>query len=200
MLDTRSWIVEHVHVNERIAARVRALRSAQALSLEALSLCCGVSRSMLSLIERGESSPTAVVLEKIATGLHVPMASLFEQPPGDGEPVLRRTAQPVWRDPQSGYLRRAVSPPDAGSPIQIVEVSFPAGARVEYETGQRTPRVHQQVWVLQGAIDVTVGERTHALARGDCLAMQLVRPVSFHNATPRIARYAVIVASEPARS
>ena len=53
-----------VDINARIAARVRALRAARGLSLEALAQACGVSRSMISLIERGESSPTAVLLEK----------------------------------------------------------------------------------------------------------------------------------------
>ena len=60
-------------VNSRIANRVRALRAELDLSLVALAERCGVSRSMLSLIERGESSPTAVVLDRIATGLGVPM-------------------------------------------------------------------------------------------------------------------------------
>ena len=52
-------------LNQRIADRVRELRAAQGLSLEALAAKSGVSRSMISLIERGESSPTAVVLEKL---------------------------------------------------------------------------------------------------------------------------------------
>ena len=54
-------------INDRIAARVRELRNRQGLSLEALADASGVSRSMISLVERGESSPTAVVLEKLAT-------------------------------------------------------------------------------------------------------------------------------------
>ncbi len=59
---------------------VRELRAARGLSLEALAARCDVSRSMISLIERGEASPTAVVLEKLATGLGVPLASLFGAP------------------------------------------------------------------------------------------------------------------------
>src|SRR5262249_58931494 len=58
-------------VNRRIADRVRELRAAHGLSLDALAGRSGVSRSMISLIERGESSPTAVVLEKLAAGLGV---------------------------------------------------------------------------------------------------------------------------------
>ena len=65
-------------INARIAGRVRALRAESALSLEALATRCNVSRSMISLVERGETSPTAVVLEKIATGLGCTLASLFD--------------------------------------------------------------------------------------------------------------------------
>ena len=53
-------------INARIAGRVRALRAELGLTLDALAAKCDVSRSMISLVERGESSPTAVVLEKIA--------------------------------------------------------------------------------------------------------------------------------------
>jgi transcriptional regulator with XRE-family HTH domain len=183
-------------VNDRIADRVRSLRTASGMSLAALAARCDVSRSMISLIERGESSPTAVVLEKLATGLDVPLATLFDGPPGRAEPVARREEQPVWRDPQSGYLRRNVSPSAAASPIQIVEVSFPPGAHVAYETGAREPRIHQQVWVLEGEIVVTVGDETHRLDAGDCLAMLLSQPIAFHNPTPQTARYAVVIVSE----
>ena len=193
-LDARSNMLDHLSsmqesaelpLNDRIALQVRTLRRERALTLDAMATRCEVSRSMISLIERGESSPTAVVLERIATGLGVPLASLFEAPRARDEPLARRDEQPTWRDPQSGYLRRNVSPDGSDSPIRIVEVSFPAGAHVAYETGAREPRIDQQVWVLEGSVVVTVGETSHRLDAGDCLAMQLDQPTAFHNDTPR---------------
>ncbi len=188
-------------LNERIAGRVRELRAAQALSLDAVAARTGVSRSMISLIERGESSPTAVVLEKLAGGLGVTLASLFD-PPGKsdqtpGGPVARRGEQPQWRDPASGYLRRNVSPPGVPQPMQIVEVHFPPRARVAFETSGRDRPVHQQVWMLAGEMDISLGAERHRLHEGDCLAMQLDRPTLFHNPTRKPARYAVVIASEP---
>ena len=185
-------------LNDRIAKRVQDLRAARGLSLDALATHCGVSRSMISLIERGESSPTAVLLEKLATGLNVPLASLFDAPEPANDPVARLADQPAWRDPHSGYLRRNVSPAGVASPIQIVDVSFPAGARVAYETAAREVTIHQQVWVLEGAIDVTVGKERHQLGTGDCLALVLDRPVSYHNPTRKAARYAVVITTLPA--
>jgi transcriptional regulator with XRE-family HTH domain len=184
-------------INDRIAARVRDLRAARGLTLETLAESCGVSRSMISLIERGESSPTAIVLEKLATGLGVTLAALFEAPAAPSDPVSRRADQPRWRDPESGYLRRNVSPSGFASPIQIVEVVFPPGARVAYETGARATLTHQQIWVLQGTIDVMFGDERFELRAGDCLALVLDRPVSYHNPTPRPARYAVVIVATP---
>jgi len=188
-------------VNQRIAARVRELRAKRGLSLDGLAGRSGVSRSMISLIERGESSPTAVVLEKLAAGLGMVLASLFDPPAATASsrvgPLARRQDQPEWQDPASGYRRRSVSPPGVPQPMQIVEVHFPPRARVAFDNSERGLRVHQQVWVLDGAIDVTVGEERHRLRKGDCLAMQLDRPTMFHNRTRQPARYAVVIASEP---
>jgi transcriptional regulator with XRE-family HTH domain len=187
-------------VNQRIAGRLKGLRAAQSFSLEALAAKSGVSRSMISLIERGESSPTAVVLEKLAAGLNVTLASLFDAPEAVGRksasPIARRDEQLQWRDPASGYLRRNVSPPGVPQPVQITEVHFPAGGRVAFEAGARDVRVDQQVWVLEGEIDITVGEQRHSLGEGDCLAMQLDGPTMFHNPTQKPARYAVVIACE----
>lgn len=190
-------------VNRRIGNRIKELRSAHGLSLEALASQSGVSRSMISLIERGESSPTAAVLEKLATGLGVPLASLFG---GGGDipddplavPISRRADQAGWRDPASGYVRRNVSPSHAVSPIQIVDVAFPAGATLDYDTVGRPGSVqYQQIWVLEGAMRITVGSDIHDLGAGDCLAFVLDRPTGFHNPGPDDARYAVVIAVLP---
>jgi transcriptional regulator with XRE-family HTH domain len=187
-------------LDQRIAARVRELRAGLGLSLDALAGKSGVSRSMISLVERGESSPTAAVLEKLAGGLGVPLAELFDPPAADrppAGPVARLAEQPEWCDPASGYVRRNVSPPGVPQPMRIVEVLFPPGARVAFETGGRDVVVYQQVWVLDGTMDVTLGTDRHRLHAGDCLAMRLDRPTMFHNPTRKPARYAVVIAAEP---
>ena len=186
-------------INARIAARVRGLRADLGMSLDALAGKCDVSRSMISLVERGESSPTAVVLEKIAWGLGVSLAALFDDASAPADPVSRREDRTSWRDPQSGYVRRNISPANFASPIQIVEVVLPAGARVAYETGARDVSIHQQIWVQEGCIEVTVGSVSYRLSADDCLAMQLDEPTAFRNRTRKTARYIVIAAVERSR-
>ncbi|HZP20054.1 MAG TPA: cupin domain-containing protein, partial [Bauldia sp.] len=96
-------------------------------------------------------------------------------------------------------LRREVAPAGTGSPVRIVEVEFPAGAEVAL--GPATHRlIDQHVWVLAGAMEVTLPDGTFRLAAGDCLHM---RPdsggITFRNPGGKPARYAVILTSEPVR-
>jgi transcriptional regulator with XRE-family HTH domain len=180
-------------INTRLGRRLRALRDAHDLSLEALAERCGVSRSAISLIENGRSSPTATVLDKLAGGLGVTVASLFEAAPADAappSPVARVADQPVWTDPASGYRRRNVSPP-CDSPIQLVDVVFPAGGRVAYDAMAREADTRQQVWMIDGTMDVTVGTTTWRLEAGDCLAMGLDDAIVYRNPGRRDARYLV---------
>jgi transcriptional regulator with XRE-family HTH domain len=186
-------------IGARIAARVRGLRGELRMSLDALAAKSTVSRSMISLIERGESSASAVVLDKIATALGVPLAALFDDSSAPRSPVARREDRTPWRDPQSGYVRRNISPANFPSPLEIVEVELPAGARVAYETGARDVSLHQQIWVREGSIEVTVGSVTHRLAVDDCLAMRLDQPTAFRNRTRKAARYVVVIATERVR-
>jgi transcriptional regulator with XRE-family HTH domain len=154
---------------------------------------------MLSLIERGESSPTAVVLEKIATGLNVPLASLFDSAEAAPSPLARSAERTSWCDPQSGYVRRNISPANFPSPLRIVEVMLPAGARVAYETGVRESGIHQQIWVREGTLEFTLGGTTHRLGPDDCLAMRLDAPAAFRNRTRKPVRYIVVLTTDRSR-
>jgi transcriptional regulator with XRE-family HTH domain len=188
------------NIDTRIANRVRALRAELGMTLEALAAKSGVSRSMISLVERGESSPTAVVLEKIATGLNVSLATLFEDSSGPVNPLSQRGDRTPWRDPESGYVRRNISPTNFPSPLQIVEVDLPAGASVAYEVGAREVNIHQQIWVQEGKVEVTIGNVTYRLSEDDCLAMQLNEPTAFRNRSRKAARYIVVLATQPIRA
>ncbi len=187
-------------INARIGQRVRHRRTELAMSLDALAAQSGVSRSMLSLVERGESSPTAVVLDRIATGLGLPLAALFESTGRPAKPVSRGADRTSWRDPGTGYLRRAISPPGFPSSFQIVEVELPPGARVAYETGTRAAEIDQQIWVQEGSLELTQGASVHRLAADDCLAMRLDAPTTFHNRTRKPVRYIVVVGGGRAAS
>lgn len=179
-------------ISQRLGRRLHELRAAAGLSLDALAQQSGVSRSNISLIERGQSSPTAVVLDKLSSALGVSVASLFESAdaPATQAPLARVADQPVWEDPASGYRRRNVSPP-GHSPLQLVDVIFPAGQRVQFETAERHTDIHQLIWMIDGLMEISHGNERWQLHPGDCLAMRLDAPIAFNNPGSRPARYLV---------
>lgn len=186
-------------INATIARRVRELRTSRGYTLDALAERSSVSRSNISLIERGASSPTAAVLDKLAAALDVTIASLFEagvNAAAEPAPVARVAEQPVWTDPASGYTRRNLSPA-MRSPIQLVDVVFPAHQRVAYETAHRSSEVYQQIWMIDGVMDISLGNAAWRLEAGDCLAMRLDRPTTFHNPGRAPARYLVALVNLP---
>ena len=156
---------------------------------------------MISLIERGESSPTASILHRLATGLGTSLALLFaEEERPEASPLARRADQTVWRDPETGYVRRGLSPPGFPSPIELVEVILPPGARVAYDGVPRSVGISQQIWVLEGKVELALGEDTRCLEVGDCLAMRVDRPIVFCNRTDHSTRYVLALTTERARA
>ena len=153
---------------------------------------------MLSRIERGESSATAQLLNKVCGGLGVTLSMLFAEPRSCGSPLSRRIDQPTWRDPATQYLRRNVSPSGTGSPVDIVEVEFPAESSVAFDN-PRMEGADQHIWVLDGKLDLLLGDELFRLETGDCLMMRFDRPILFRNPTQRPVRYAVIVSHGGAR-
>src|SRR3954469_2268426 len=97
-----------------IGGRVGAQRAALGLSLEEVAARTGVSRAMVSRIERGEVHASAVVLDRLCAGLGITLSALFAREAEEALPLLRRADQPVWRDPSSGYVRREVAPTGTG--------------------------------------------------------------------------------------
>ncbi len=183
-------LAEPQPLDARIGTRLKALRLGASLTIDGLAAASGVSRAMISRIERGEASPTAALLARLANALGTTLSQFF----GDGleqGPLVRATSRPVWRDPATGYLRRAVTP--ESFPADIVDVTLPPGVAVTYDNAVPLA-IEQVVWVLDGHLELTFGDEVHGLGAGDCLQMRLDRPITFRNATAMETRYAVVLA------
>ncbi|MDE2516803.1 MAG: helix-turn-helix transcriptional regulator [Rhodospirillales bacterium] len=177
-------------IDARIAARLRGLRQARGLSLDGLAAAAGVSRAMLSRIERGESSATAHLLNRIAAGLATTLSDLLAEPPAAPARLRRLAEQSEWVDPASQYRRRAISPP--GTALEVVEVVFPPGGRVGFDNRGLAGR-DQLLWLREGVLEITLGAECHVMAAGDCLHTGLDQPIVFHNPGPDPARYVVLI-------
>ena len=167
-----------------IGRRVAARRAALKLPLEEVAARTGVSRAMISRIERGEVHASAVVLDKLCAGLGISLSALFAR--DAASPLLRRADQPVWQDPSSGYRRREVAPAGTGSPVRIVEVDFPAGAEVCFERS-RQRAVEQHVWVLEGEIEIaSAGVRLQPLPPAIACTCASPKATAFAMSAPRL--------------
>ncbi|GAA3287506.1 XRE family transcriptional regulator [Dactylosporangium vinaceum] len=113
--------------------RIKRERQRRGLTLQELAAASGVSRSMLSEVERHGRVPTVVVLDRIATGLGTSIARLLrdERPPETT--VLRRAEQDVARDP-AGWERRILSPVLPGVEFELMRTTI--DARVDAGTFQ----------------------------------------------------------------
>lgn len=178
----------------RIGARVKARRFAAGLSLEALAARSGVSRAAISRIERGEASPTAQLLGRLCAGLGIDLAWLFQAEADAPAPLARRADQPVWTDPGTGYTRRNLTPPGSISPVRMIEVTLPPGARVIFDLPAADRVVDQQIYLLEGELERSLGEETWRLAPGDCLHIRLTTGSTFHNPGFVPARYVLALA------
>ncbi len=182
-----------------IGRSLKTMRTARGMTLDGLAAQSGVSRAMISRIERGEASPTAQLLARLCSALGTTLSRFFAfQQPESPSPLRRRDDQPVWRDPETGYLRRQVSTEAGGSAIDLVEVTFPPGARVSFDRQPADAGVTQHIWLLDGQITLTADGVDHAMQAGDCLFMRLAEPHVFHNPHATPARYVVVLNRKPA--
>lgn len=165
-------IVEDISIDRRIAQRLRALRAERSWSLEELSRRSGVSRATLSRLENAEVSPTASVLGKLASAFGLTISRLMRLAEDDFAPLIRRGAQEVWTDAETGFRRRTVSPPAQMLAGEVLQGELPAGAAISYERPPR-PGLEHHLVLLEGQLHVTVGGQTHELRPGDCLRYQL---------------------------
>lgn len=163
----------------RLAQRIRLEREARNWSLAELAERSGAAKATISKIERGDTSPTAVILVRLAAAFDLTLAGLLARAEGSGERVSRAASQRVWHDPETGYIRRQVfSRPD--HPMEIVRVEMPAGQHVTLPASSYAV-IRQALLVLNGALVITEGGERHELATGDCLGFGPPADTTFAN-------------------
>lgn len=181
-------------LDRRIGGRVMACRKARGLSLAALAEASGVSKAMLSRVERAESSATAALLGRVAAGLGVSLSELLVEPAPARERLHRHAAQPTWRDPAQGWRRRQVAPFEPAIGVQLVEVELPRRTRVDYPPWQGSPYA-ERLWLLDGRLRITWGAEVFELEPGDALDLVVDRELAFHNPGDAACRYLLVIAA-----
>ena len=174
---------------EAIAQLIRRERDARGWSLAELADRSGVSRAMISKIERLEASPTATVLVRLAAAFDLTIAGLLLRAQGEGSRLVRAADQPRWRDPDTGFVRRQVFARQ-DHPVELTEVELPAGARVAFPAASYA-FIRQVVWVEAGQLTIEEGRDRHVLAPGDSLGFGAPADCVLANETAEPCRYLV---------
>ncbi|MEV4289756.1 XRE family transcriptional regulator [Nonomuraea bangladeshensis] len=148
-----------------LGQRVRAERRTRGLSIERLADLAGVSRSMVSDIERGAKTPTVLVLDRLATALGTSIARLLDEPAHGAMRVLRHAEQRVLRDP-SGWERRVLSPVLGDVEFEFMRTTIGPGVDAG-EFAPHAPGSREYLAVERGSLRLTIDGRAHTLETGD---------------------------------
>ncbi|ROP62177.1 XRE family transcriptional regulator [Enterobacter sp. BIGb0383] len=178
------------NINQRIGVRIRLERESRGWSLSDLAERAGVSRAMIHKIERGESSPTAMLLGRLSGAFGISMSTLIARAEMQEGKLLRLADQPVWHDPQSHYLRRHVSP-RSDLPIDLVQIELPAGSDIPMPASSYA-LARQLIWLQRGELVFVEGETRHAMQAGDCLELGPPNDCRFVNESSESCTYLIV--------
>jgi len=180
-------------MEKRIADGLQKRREYLGFTVQGLADLSGVSRAMISKIERYEASPTAALLGRLCNALGITLSSLIANAETESHsPVARCDEQPTWKDPDTGLQRTMVSPLNTASRVEIVRIELPAGAEVKYDA-QRQVMFEQHIMVLQGKLNLTIGAELLELSADDCVYMKLDASVQFANRGRSACKYLVVI-------
>jgi XRE family transcriptional regulator, regulator of sulfur utilization len=150
----------------RLPARLKQARRDQGLSLEAVANLSGVSRSMVSQIERGESSPTIATLWNLTRALQVDFAGLLDSDnTSDTIDILRAGEVPKIDNMGKGCRIRILSPPEEAGGHEVYDIRFDADGALNSQPHARGAQ--EQLTVLEGSVTVTAGTVCKNLQAGD---------------------------------
>ncbi len=186
-------------VSQAFGDRVRTSRDKAALTLEQMSKLSGVSRAMLSKVERGEKSPTIGIAKRIAHALDSSLSALMgdEAAPRRTFALVRKDQRPVFRDPETGFERYLLSPMMAGMLVEVVLHHLPPRTTTDklppYPSGTGKHVIASRGRVIVGTADVET-----VLEEGDALYFEADVEHWFENRTGRASEYYLVISAGPA--
>jgi len=186
-------VVEAVSA-ERLGSRVKELRRERGLTLEALAGRSGISRAMISKIERGEKNPTLVVAAKIAEGFGLTLSQVVGMEERREVVVVPREGRMIMRDPETGFERQLLSPTFGRRAVELVRNVVPEGST----SGGFPPHkrgVEEYMVVEKGKLKAILDEEEYILEEGDAIYFEADIPHRFDNAGEGECSYYVVISS-----
>jgi transcriptional regulator with XRE-family HTH domain len=179
----------------RLGERIRGLRRERGLTLDLLAQRSGVSRAMISKLERGEKNPTVLVAAKVAEGLGVSLSQLVGVEERREVIVVPRERRMVMHDPQTGFERQLLSPSFGGRGIEFMRNVVPEGSS-SGEIPAHRRGVEGYIVVENGRIRALLGGEDYLLEEGDALYFEADVPHRFDNAGVGECSYYLVIDSK----
>jgi transcriptional regulator with XRE-family HTH domain len=176
----------------RLGGRVRGLRRGRGLTLEELAERSGVSRAMISKLERGEKNPTLMVAAKLAEGLGVTLSQLAGMEERREVVVVPRERRMLMRDPETGFERQLLSPSFLGRGVEFIRNEIPEGST----SGEFPPHrrgIEEHIVVERGSLRAILGGEEYLLGEGDALYFEADVTHRFDNAGEGECSYYLVI-------
>ena len=164
------------------------------MTLEFLAARSGVSRAMISKLERGEKNPTLMVAARIAEGFGVTLSGLLGTEERREIIVVPKERRMVMKDPETGFERQLLSPSFGTRGVEFVRNMVPEGS----SSGEFPPHrkgVEEYVVVERGRLRAILDGEEHLLEEGDALFFEADVPHRFDNAGEGVCSYYLVVSS-----
>jgi transcriptional regulator with XRE-family HTH domain len=181
----------------RLGERVKELRRARGFTLDGLAELSGVSRAMISKLERGEKNPTLVVAAKLAEGLDVTLTRLAGVEERREVVIVPKERRMIMRDPETGFERQLLSPNSIGLGVEFIRNKIPRGST----SGEFPPHrkgVEEHIVVERGTLKATLAGEEYLLGQGDALYFEADLPHRFDNAGEDECTYYLVISSRQA--
>ncbi|HCO25441.1 helix-turn-helix domain-containing protein [Gimesia maris] len=167
-------------ISGQLSQRVRELRKERGWSLDSLSAACGVSRSMLSQIERGEANPTLAVTVRISQAFGIALGELVEAPVSTSAIEVIRAEDRTFHYRSDDECRiRTLSPLHLEKDVEFYEVQLHANGKLQSAPHFRGTR--EFLTVEKGKVQVNSGEDTTQLGPGDSASYRVDVPHAIMN-------------------
>jgi transcriptional regulator with XRE-family HTH domain len=177
----------------KVGAALAALRQGRGLSLDELSRQAGVSKSMLSQIERHQANPTVAVVWRLATALGVAVGDLL----GEARPAapllttVPAHATPTLASPDGKCELRILGPIELAGQFEWYALTVQPGGTLASQPHEPGSREHLSVQA--GALEVTAGSHTARLRHGETARYAVDVPHRIHNPGRSVAQALLVV-------
>jgi transcriptional regulator with XRE-family HTH domain len=186
----------------KVGTRVRALRESAGLSLRDLAARSGVSAPMLSQVERGETSPTLTVAERIAAGLDLRLSQLLRLDEGGSVTVVRASGRQRGGNARRGHRFEVLTAAQPGQRAELSRHTLAPGGTTGApdDPPMHEPGSRETTLVEHGSIALLCDGQRYELSEGDCVTFDADLPHHFENRTDDGASFLAVVSAGLRRS